>query len=214
MAIAYQEVETLLRAQVREAVLDHEAFSMPLKLCVLGECRATCCHDGVWLGEQERETIRDVLTDRKIEGWSETDWFEQRNGRWKSATRSAGNDELSEGFPAHFPRTRCVFLDGEHRCVLQRAAMDEGHHPWFWKPVSCWMHPLILKPGRRGERPLLTLARPANDPAKQDGYPGFSAFTPCGVECAGGASAFEILGEELDLLGMIAGRDVRGELAG
>lgn len=214
--IAFPTLQQELARQVREARVDHEAFAMPLKVCELAECRATCCHDGVFLEAEEREVIADVVAshaERLAEyGWEAPEIFQRmEDGRWKSVTLP--DDSPPASFPAHFPKTRCVFLDAEHRCVLQRLAMDEGRHPWFWKPVSCWMHPLILKPGRRGERPVLSLATPENDPAAHAGYPGFSAFTPCGMTCAGGPPARQTLGAELELLGDLAGRDVCGELA-
>lgn len=213
--IAFPSLQNELVRQVREARVDHEAFEMPLRVCELSECRATCCHDGVYLDAEERAVIGEVVATRAERladyGWEAPAIFQQVEGRWKSVT--VPDPAPPEGFPAHFPKTRCVFLDAEHRCVLQRLAMDEGRHPWFWKPVSCWMHPLILKPGSRGERPVLTLATPGNDPAAQRDYPGFSAYTPCGAVCAGGPPARQTLAAELALLGEIAGRDVVGELS-
>ena len=214
--IAFASLQQELARQMREACVDHEAFAIPLKICELAECRATCCHDGVFLEPEEREVIAEVVeshAERLAEyGWQPPEIFQRmEGGRWKSVTLP--DESPGASFPAHFPKTRCVFLDTERRCVLQRLAIDEGHHPWFWKPVSCWMHPILLKPGRRGERPLLTLATPGNDPAAHSGYPGFSAFTPCGMPCEGGPPARQTLAAELDLLGSLAGRDVCGELA-
>ncbi|BCU76739.1 hypothetical protein [Luteolibacter sp. LG18] len=213
--IAFTSLQQELARQVREARVDHEAFAMPLKICELAECRATCCHDGVFLEPEEREIIGEVIGSHADQlaryGWEAPEIFQRLpDGRWKSVTLP--DDAPAAAFPAHFPKTRCVFLDAEHRCVLQRLAMDEGRHPWFWKPVSCWMHPVILKPGRRGERPVLTLATPDHDPAAHPGYPGFSAFTPCGMSCGGGPPARQTLRAELELLGELADREVTGEL--
>ncbi|MGC4016226.1 MAG: hypothetical protein QM755_17145 [Luteolibacter sp.] len=214
--IAFPSLQQELARQVREARVDHEAFGMPLKVCELAECRATCCHDGVFLEPEEREVIGEVVAAHRERladyGWQLPEIFQQMaDGRWKSVTLP--DESPATSFPSHFPKTRCVFLDAEHRCVLQRLAMDEERHPWFWKPISCWMHPIILKPGRRGERPVLTLATPENDPAAHPGYPGFSAFTPCGMPCKEGGPARRTLGAELELLGGLAGRDVCGELS-
>lgn len=213
--IAFRSLQQELVRQVREARVDHAAFEMPLRICELSACRATCCHDGVYLDAEERAVIGEVIAtheERLTEyGWSAPEIFQQTDGRWKSVT--IPDEKSSAEFPSHFPKTRCVFLDAEHRCVLQRLAMDEGRHPWFWKPVSCWMHPVILKSGSRGERPVLTLATPENDPAAHAGYPGFSAYTPCGTACASSPPARETLAGELALLGEIAGRDIRSELA-
>ncbi|MES2995549.1 MAG: hypothetical protein V4733_01940 [Verrucomicrobiota bacterium] len=165
---AFPMLQQELAAQLREARLDHAAFGMQLKICRLADCRAACCHDGVFLDAEEREVIGNLVVSRaetlETYGWHAEEIFENGSGRWKSVTLP--DHGVNADFPAHFSKTRCVFLDAEHRCVLQRLAADEGKHPWFWKPISCWMHPLLLKPGTRGGRPLLTLATPENDTAR------------------------------------------------
>lgn len=215
--MAFDEMARALGDEVRAAALDHAALARPMRVCELGNCRATCCHDGVFLDPSERRVIEGVVAGQREAlarfGWRNDDFLEVQGGRWKTRTREAGAGELAEDFPAHFPRTRCVFLDAQHRCVLQRLAIDEGRHPWFWKPVSCWMHPLLLR--RRDDgRALLTLAQPGADPAAREGYPGFGSCTPCGMEVAGGEPAWQVLRGELELLGELAGRDLVGELAG
>lgn len=206
--IAYPEAARELGRQIREAALDHEAFAMPLKVCELSSCRATCCHDGVFVDDEQQAGIDAVVGDLESYGLDRREWRESRDGRVKTAT--VGADEVAEDFPAHFPRTRCVFLDEEDRCLLQRLAVDRGRHPWWWKPVSCWMHPLLLR--SHGGRPLLTLARPGSDPAAAPDYPGFGSFTPCGMPCDGGEPAWQALRGELELLGRIGGRDLLSEL--
>lgn len=212
---AYPALEKELGRQIREAAVDYASFARKLKVCDLGKCRATCCHDGVFLTDEEQAGIGDALSegrDRLVGyGWTHEKWLHHPQGRAKSVTLT--EEHPADDFPKHFPKTRCVFLDAEYRCVLQRLAMDKGRHPWFWKPISCWMHPLVLTPGKRGERPWLSLPAPGNDPAAKPGYPGFSSCTPCGMEFSGGLPAWEVLREELECLGRIGGRDLVGEIA-
>lgn len=212
---AFVETGAALGRQLREAAVDHAAFEGTLRICELAKCRATCCHDGVVLGEEEVAVIR-ALVEGQGEvlhrlGWEGGAWLDEDGGRRKTATRPAEARELAEEFPAHFPKTRCVFLDGEHRCVLQRLAMEEGRHPWYWKPISCWMQPLRLDGGGR-ERPVLTLAGPEDDPLRREGYPGFSSCTPCGRTQADGEPAASALQAELTMLGRLGGRDLAREL--
>jgi hypothetical protein len=203
-------VEKELRRQLREAALDDEAFQMPLRVCDLSECRATCCHDGVFVDAEQAREIEAVVEEWRQAGRWSGDWKESRGKRVKTATARVAADALAADFPAHFPPTRCVFLDERHRCRLQTHAVDVGRSPWWWKPVSCWMHPLLLR-AERG-RPLLTLARPGRDPAAGPDYPGFGSCTPCGRSCAGQPPAWQTLRPELELLGTIAGRDLLAEL--
>jgi hypothetical protein len=212
--IAFTALEQELARQVQEARLDHEAFGLPIKVCELSQCRATCCHDGVYLDTEEREVIGSVIEGNREPlasyGWNEPTIFERQSGRWKSVTLP--DPGHAPEFPSHFPQTRCVFLDRGHRCVLQRLAMDQGKHPWFWKPISCWMHPLILESKKSKERPILTLATPENDPASGENYPGFSSYTPCGTVCPKATAARLSLSAELALLGEIGRRDILAEL--
>lgn len=174
--------------------MDHRAFEMPLPICALTKCRATCCHDGVILTPEEAEVL----------GREGKGVVELEDGRFKTETVAASSDQLAEDFPGHFPETRCVFLDDQHRCRWQLRAVEEGKHPWFYKPMSCWMHPLILK--NDDERPLLTLLSREQDRA------GFATYTPCGKSQVTASPARESLKMELEMLGAISGRDFYGEL--
>lgn len=212
---AFEATGRLLGRQIREAAVDHAAFERPLKVCELARCRATCCHDGVILGEEEVRVIGELVESEGEQlqdlGWEGGAWLEEREGKWKTRTRAAEPVELADDFPEHFPKTRCVFLDGEHRCVLQRLSVQEGRPPWYWKPVSCWMQPIRLE-GRAGERPVLTVPGAADDPRRRDGYPGFSSCTPCGREEAGGEKAGVVLRSELEMMGALAERDLVKEV--
>ena len=212
--IAFRETMEELARQVREAELDHEAFRLPLRVCELARCKAACCHDGAWLGDEEAQVIRGLIEehgDELIElGWRGGEGVSRDGRRWRTAVVEADGADLADDFPAHFPRTRCGFLDDQHRCVLQRLAVSRGRHPWWWKPVSCWLHPLLLS--RPGGRPRLTLARPGSDPSAGEGYPGFGSCTPCGMAAEGAGDALAALAGELEMLGRIAGRDLSAEL--
>jgi hypothetical protein len=170
---AYPGIEETLSRQLREAALDHEAFTMRLKACELPKCRATCCHDGALLTDEEMAGISEAVEGHRDRlaryGWTAERYLTVTGRQGRTVTLEADDEVLAENFPPHFPKTRCVFLDSEHRCVLQRLAMDTARHPWWWKPVSCWMHPLLLRPPAGSDRPLLTLARPGQaqpvDPA-------------------------------------------------
>lgn len=217
MQTAFPEIERILAPQIREAALDHEAFAMPLRVCQLENCRATCCHDGVHLSPHEAETISQLVSDNrdllKDYDWQHEDFLTEKKGEPHSITLPVSDTDLPENFPSHFPKTRCIFLDEKHRCVLQRLSMDHDQHPWFWKPVSCWLFPLILRAPQRGERPVLTLATPDNDPTAKPDYAGFSSCSPCGIAKDGAPPAWETLREELTLLGKIGDRDLLKELS-
>ena len=211
---AYSGTAEILRSQLREAVLDHEAFEQKVVPCVLSTCRATCCHDGVYLSREEARGIQDLIAEVVFDGLPAEPILSVRGGKaLKTATRPAELGELAEDYPAHFPQTRCVFLDREGRCGIQSLSMQQGRHAWFDKPLTCWIHPIVILPvTRERPRPVLTLVTPENDPQQTEGYPGFASCTHCGRPDEAGIPARVALKAELEMLGLISGRDVLGEL--
>lgn len=225
----YPETAIEVGQQVREAVLDHTAFQQPLLPCSLSKCKATCCYDGVYVGAEEREMIKILLEREEPKGtWNryglkdaqgdsltvENIFMTDEHGREKTAVRKADAGELPEDFPTHFNRTRCVFLDSEGRCAFQRLAVEEGRAPWFYKPLTCWIHPIALAPPEdSATRATLTLYNNETDPHRSEDYPGFCSFTLCGKIASGEAPpAAETLSDELELLSAISERDLMKEL--
>lgn len=221
MKVAFPDTVAILAQQIREARVDHAAFETLLRPCEISRCKATCCHDGVHLSDEEagyvEELVRSKRDDLKLLGFDIPDRViidsPERKGR-KTAVREAREGELADDFPAHFPKTRCVMLDERGYCSLQSLAMNEGVHPWSYKPLTCWMHPLVLIPtGKWEDRPVLTLVNAENDPQRRDGYAGYGSCTHCGREEEGGSPAWQVLEKELKMLGEICGRDVYAELS-
>lgn len=217
---AYEKTVKMLAQQVREALVDHSAFETKVKACELARCRATCCHDGVYLSAEEAEGVRDLVKKHheKLLSYGLTLPSEPiasvRGGRsMKTVTRQADEGELAEDYPAHFPKTRCVFLDREGRCGIQRLSMDLGHEAWFDKPLTCWIHPVVILPeNRERSRPVITVVSPENDPQKADGYPGFASCTHCGRPDSSGEPASRVLAAELEMLSKVSGRNLLSEL--
>lgn len=219
---AYVETAQLVAAQLREAVVDHDAFERKIRPCELERCRATCCHDGVYLSAEEAVAIKEMVSKHgealKGHGLSlpKDVLAESCGGKIKTATRPAKQGELAEDYPAHFPKTRCVFLDREGRCGIQLLSMEQGREAWFDKPLTCWIHPIVILPVNRERlRPVVTLVSPENDPQKKEGYPGFASCTHCGRPAEGdkkARQAREVLAAELEMLGKISGRDILAEL--
>lgn len=153
---------------------------LKLKACNIAQCEAICCHDGVYLSESEEARLRALVArtpalrarlpaDFVVEGW----WNGRRLGR-KTATRP--HTYRNPGYPAHFPRTRCVFADADGLCELQKLGLAQRKHPWHYKPFTCWMFPLdechgeAVPPG----------PDPGDDPYRVPGYPGYVSVVPCG----------------------------------
>ena len=216
MKTSFPETVKILAAQIAEARVDHRAFETLLRPCEMSRCKATCCYDGVHVSDEEAEHIEGVVRESFSGSLDAEEVIFRDGGVKKTATRMAVEGELADDFPAHFAKTRCVFLDHEGYCGLQKSARedDEESDSWRHKPLTCWMHPLVLVPAGKWEaRPVLTLVNAENDPQKSGNYAGYASCTHCVREDAAGKPAWQVLEAELKRLGDICGRDIYGELS-
>jgi len=220
MECAFPETVSFLRAQLQACAVDCAAFRRLLAKCDLRRCHGTCCHDGVYLGTEEAVVIRGLADDRSAAFLAQGLRLPERvvvygtsahTSGPKTATRPAPLSRLAESYPPHFPETACVFLGEGARCGLQRLAASDSRDPWYYKPLSCWMHPISLVAGE-AESLILTLHDEATDPQREAGHLGFVSQTPCGRTCPTGEPAWKVLHTELSRLGEIANRDFLGEI--
>ena len=225
MTNAFPEGTQRLADLVQSVTLDIPALSRPLKSCEISRCRGTCCHDGVYLSGEEADVVRKLVL-------SERETLRQLGGELpsrvvvygkfrdlasgpKTAVRPSPMRQLVEDYPAHFEETNCVFLLSDSRCVLQALAIEKQVDPWFYKPFTCWIHPLSFTKTSAGED-LLTIYGRENDPHCVEGYNGFSSQTHCGRVCAepDAQPAYQVLEAELSKLGEIGNRDLIAEIRG
>ena len=101
-----------------------------------------------------------------------------------------------------FSDSACVFLLPDARCVLQALSAELGYHPWHFKPVSCWLHPLKV-----GSAPGVSLYLPTEetDLSRHQGYPGYVLWTRCGRRDPAGRPAREVFRAEIAFLEVITG---------
>jgi hypothetical protein len=180
-----------------------------------------CCYDGIYLSAEEAAVVTELAR-------TQANFFRgvgldlpRRvviNGSWenlvsgpKTAVTARPFSQQVEGFPAHFNDTACVFLLRDGRCGLQVFSEACGKHPWYYKPTGCWLHPLTTD---YNDRPGLGMHDETTDPCRLPHYDGFCARTLCGRTAEEGPPAHELLREELEFLGRIAGRALFAEIAG
>ena len=218
---AYPADEAALRSRMVGGWVDAESFRRPLARCEISTCRGMCCYDGVYVS-RESATIIERAAAEHAEFFAgldlqlpervivEGDWSWKAGGL-KTAVAPRAFSKTVEGFPPHFKDTACVFLTGDGRCSLQLLSTHLGRHPWHYKPMKCWMHPITLE---GEERATLLLHSDRTDPYRFAGYDGFVSRIFCGKTCPGGAPAATVLAEELTFLSRIVGRDLLAEATG
>jgi hypothetical protein len=182
-----------------------------------------CCYDGVYVDDstaavlrrvarEEAPFFRDLGLTLPPEVIVEGEWNGLVSGL-KTAVVPRPFSAQVEGFPAHFEDTACAFLLPDGRCSLQVLSLARGRHPWYYKPTTCWLHPITIEPpATEGAGPTVRLEDEASDPYCQADYPGYAPHTFCGRRSPAGRPGSEVLAPELAFLGAIAGRDFLAEL--
>jgi hypothetical protein len=212
---AFHRAERSLRERCADARLNAGEFQRKLSRCSLATCRGTCCYDGIPVDEDTASVLTQLAAERAASFADiglELPEAVIVDSEWRGATgrktavkpfpfRSAVSD-----FPRHFNETACIFLLDDGRCGLQVIATGEGKHPWYYKPFACWLHPIKLSAAG------IRLYDEATDPDRFPGYDGFACRTHCGRASSSGAAAAQVLGEELEFLGKLLGRDLLREL--
>jgi hypothetical protein len=218
---AYPDDEAELRRRLSGGRVDAESFRRPVARCEIASCRGMCCYDGVYLSAESAAVVEHAAV-------GHADFFESLGlplpdpiiveGEWawkkgglKTAVTPRTFSGTVQGFPPHFNDTACVFLTNDGLCSLQLLSQHLGRHPWFYKPVKCWMHPITLE---GDESSVLTLHDDRTDPYRFPGYDGFVSRIFCGKTCPGGEPASAVLSDELDYLSRIVGRDLLAEAGG
>jgi len=104
-------------------------------------CNGECCYYGVYTDKHESELILS-LKDKLIPLMDETqsknveDWFEDEQEDDDFDSGIAVGTEVING--------KCAFLDKNGLCVIQSLAINEGKHPWDYKPVYCYLFPITI----------------------------------------------------------------------
>ncbi len=215
---AYAGDEAMLRRRLADGSVDARSFQRPVARCEISSCQGMCCYDGVYVSEEAAAVIA-ALAERHADIFARLglDLPERVivRGEWRSkaglktAVRPRAFSATVEGYPAHFGDTACVFLTRDGRCGLQLLSEHQGRHPWYHKPVKCWLHPITLE----GEGPsVLVLHSRETDPYRLPGYDGFVSTIFCGRTCPGGVPASQVLAKELTFLSRIVGRDLLAEM--
>ncbi len=104
-------------------------------------CNGECCYYGVYTDKAEHEKILS-LKDKLIPLMDETqsknvvDWFEEPEPDDDFDSGIAVGTEVING--------KCTFLDKNGLCVIQSLAINEGKHPWDYKPLYCYLFPITI----------------------------------------------------------------------
>ncbi|MHB8905501.1 MAG: DUF3109 family protein [Melioribacteraceae bacterium] len=125
--------------------IDPVIFTKPfVKACDVCICSGECCYYGVYTDKSEHEIIiaaKDKIISHMDDSQiKEVDkWFEAPEPDTDFPSGVAVGTEVYNG--------KCVFLDKQGFCTLQKMAMAEGEYKWKYKPLYCILFPLVIFEG-------------------------------------------------------------------
>ena len=107
-------------------------------------CSGECCYYGVYVDIKEQKKILN-LENKLLPLFDESQtkdinkWFE------KPETDEDFESGIAIGTELH--NNKCVFLDKDGLCSLQKLALKEGENKWKYKPLYCILFPLTIYEG-------------------------------------------------------------------
>lgn len=116
-----------------------------VKGCDVCICSGECCYYGVYTDKSEYELIMSKK-DRIIKSMDDSqtknfeDWFEDEQEDSDFPSGIAVGTEVYNG--------KCVFLDKQGFCTLQKIAIEDGENKWKYKPLYCILFPLVIFEGK------------------------------------------------------------------
>ena len=115
-----------------------------VKTCDVCICSGECCYYGVYTDLKEYEKIMEIK-DTVIAAMDDSQtkdvdkWFEAPEEDEDFDSGIAVGTEVYNG--------KCVFLDKQGFCTLQKIAMEAGEFKWKYKPLYCILFPLVIFEG-------------------------------------------------------------------
>jgi hypothetical protein len=124
-----------------DPIIFTEKFVRACDICL---CSGECCYYGVYADKSDHEKIL-AVKDRIIEYMDDSqtkdpdEWFEEPEVDHDFPSGIAVGTEVYNG--------KCVFLDKQGFCTLQKMAMAEDEFKWKYKPLYCILFPLVIFEG-------------------------------------------------------------------
>lgn len=136
------ENQKIINGLIIDPIIFTQKFVKACDVCV---CSGECCYYGVYTDKSEYEKILS-LKDRIIKSMDDSqtknveDWFEEEQEDSDFPSGIAVGTEVHNG--------KCVFLDKQGFCTLQKIAIEDAEHKWKYKPLYCILFPLVIFEGK------------------------------------------------------------------
>lgn len=133
------------KKEINGYLIDPRIFTQSfVKCCDVNKCSGECCYYGVYTDKYEADNLLSMkkkiiaaMDDSQTKDVSK--WFEEPEEDEDFDSGIAVGTDLYN--------RKCVFLDKEGYCTLQKMAVDEGEFKWKYKPLYCILFPLVIYNG-------------------------------------------------------------------
>lgn len=123
--------------QVKGIKIDPKIFSFKFNC----ECRGECCHYGVYTDFNEYKKILSIKDELiQLMDSSQTKDFD----KWFEEPEKDDDFESGIAVGTQIINGKCVFLDKDGLCVLQKYANEININKWEFKPKYCILFPLTI----------------------------------------------------------------------
>jgi hypothetical protein len=112
--------------------------------CDVSICGGECCYYGVYTDYKEYETILSVK-DRIIQSMDDSQTKDIN--KWFEPPEEDEDFDSGKAVGTEVYNRKCVFLDKQGYCTLQKIAIEDGEFKWKYKPLYCILFPLVIYNG-------------------------------------------------------------------
>jgi len=115
-----------------------------VKTCDVCVCSGECCYYGVYIDKNEYDLIMSIK-DRVINACDDSQTKDST--RWFEALEVDTDFQSGIAVGTEVYNQKCVFLDKQGFCILQKIAIEDKEFKWKYKPLYCILFPLVIFEG-------------------------------------------------------------------
>ena len=138
--MSVQKVKVINGLKIDPIIFTHKF----VKTCDVCICSGECCYYGVYTDLKEHELIM-KMKDRIIQSMDDSQT--KNTNKWFEAPEKDDDFESGIAVGTEVHNGKCVFLDRQGYCTLQKIAMEDGEMRWKYKPLYCILFPLVIFEG-------------------------------------------------------------------
>jgi Fe-S-cluster containining protein len=131
--------------QIKGLWIDPLVFTQKfVKACDICHCSGECCYYGVYTDKKEHDKILEIK-DRIIEFMDDSQTKDV--DKWFEAPEKDDDFESGIAYGTEVHNGKCVFLDKQGFCTIQKVAVESQEFKWKYKPLYCILFPLVIYNG-------------------------------------------------------------------